>query len=316
MGSILHLSSSIDDDLSSLCPSLYKSPREKLSVMVSALIEAQSCNLMDLAAILPLETARSESRYAWIERFLSAHTVDEISVMKALATQLLQALHEAGETLVICVDQTSLGNLHGIAMVSVRVGGRGLPLFWGTQVTSGNIPTSAYFELLDELASCVPDNASVLVMADRFFDTGHLIQACKRHGWGWRLRLKQNRILTQNGGEITAGELAKIHPLCPCLVQVGDQDSYIGCIHDKGHCEPWIIAMNDPPTRAAVLDYGARWSIEAMFSDTKTRGFNLQNTHIKRSDRLSKLILVVSVAMHWCVLAGTVLQKKSSQKAA
>jgi hypothetical protein len=38
--------------------------------------------------------------------------------------------------------------------------------------------------------------------------------------------------------------------------------------------EPWIIAMDAPPTRARVLDYGLRWSIEAMFSDSKTRGFN------------------------------------------
>jgi hypothetical protein len=316
MGSVLHLSSCIHTDLLDLCPDLYKSPREKLSLMVGALIEAQSCNLMDLAALLPLETERAGSRYAWIERFLSADTVDERGVQKALTRQLLHHLHGRGETIVLCVDQTSLGNVHGIAMVSVRVGGRGLPLFWTTQRTAGNIATRDYLELLDAVAPCMPDGADVLVMADRFFDAAQIIERCKTHGWGWRLRLRHNRILTQDGGEITASELARLHPLCPYPVHIGDQQSFIGSVHDRGHEEPWIIAMDAPPTRARVLDYGLRWSIEAMFSDSKTRGFNLQKSHILRSDRLSKLILVVSVAMHWCVFTGLSIQKNTKTQAA
>jgi hypothetical protein len=130
-------------------------------------------------------------------------------VQKALTRQLLHHLHGRGETIVLCVDQTSLGNVHGIAMVSARVGGRGLPLFWTTQGTAGNIATHDYLELLDDVAPCMPDGADVLVMADRFFDAAQIIERCKAHGWGWRLRLRHNRILTQDGGEITASDLAK-----------------------------------------------------------------------------------------------------------
>ena len=48
--------------------------------------------------------------------------------------------------------------------------------------------------------------------------------------------------------------------------------SNIGVLHEEGHKEPWIIAMNATPSEYKVLDYGMRWGIEAMFSDFKTRG--------------------------------------------
>lgn len=57
----------------------------------------------------------------------------------------------------------------------------------------------------------------------------------------------------------------------------------LGILHEVGHEEPWIIAMECTPTPAAVLDYGARWAIEPTFSDFKSaasicrpRNWNMQ----------------------------------------
>lgn len=67
---------------------------------------------------------------------------------------------------------------------------------------------------------------------------------------------------------------------------------------------PWISALACRPTRATVLDYGARWAIEPLFSDFKTRGFCLEKTHLSAPDRLSRLILLRALAMYWCVRLG------------
>jgi hypothetical protein len=316
MSSVSYLASVIHSDLEDLCAGMNKSPREKLAVMVGAVVETQSCNLMELAACLPLKTARMESRYAWIERFLSASTVDEVAVMQPLAAQLLEWISLSNQTVVLCLDQTCLGDTHGIAMLSVRVGNRGLPLFWKVENTAGNLPTAAYLELLKQAESCLPPEAKVLVMADRFFDAVQIIEQCQTYGWGWRLRLKQNRILHQEGGEISAGELFRADPLCQQKARLGAVETYVGGLHEAGHPEPWIIAMDVEPSKTRVLDYGLRWSIEAMFSDYKTRGFGLEDSQIKRPDRLSKLLLVLAVAMHWAVFCGTVRQKKKPKKAA
>ena len=62
--------------------------------------------------------------------------------------------------------------------------------------------------------------------------------------------------------------------------------------------------MSDPPTTWRAYDYGLRWGIEAMFSDYKTRGFNLEDSHIERTDRLDRLVLVLSLALYWAVSTG------------
>ena len=89
---------------------------------------------------------------------------------------------------------------------------------------------------------------------------------------------------------------------------------------EPGHPQPWIIAMNDPPHRATVQDYACRWGIEPMFSDFKSRGFQLEDTQLQAADRLDRLLLIMTLAIDWCVRVGqeaardppTPLEKNSS----
>ncbi len=80
--------------------------------------------------------------------------------------------------------------------------------------------------------------------------------------------------------------------------------------------------MDCRPTRTAVLDYAARWGIEPMFSDFKSRGFELEDSQLGQADRLERLVLIMALAMHWCVCVGrteaanhpTPLEKKRESK--
>jgi hypothetical protein len=71
-----------------------------------------------------------------------------------------------------------------------------------------------------------------------------------------------------------------------------------------------------------VLDYAVRWAIEPMFSDFKGRGFELEDSQLAHADRLERLILIMSLAMYWCVQVGqedalnrpTPLEKKHGRK--
>ena len=62
--------------------------------------------------------------------------------------------------------------------------------------------------------------------------------------------------------------------------------------------------MDCPPHRAAVFDYGARWAIEPTFSDFKSRSFELEYTQLQAPDRLDRLLLIMALAMCWCVNVG------------
>jgi hypothetical protein len=63
----------------------------------------------------------------------------------------------------------------------------------------------------------------------------------------------------------------------------------IGTLHEKGHKEPLIIAMDAKPSRYTALDYGMRWGIETMFSDFKSRGFGLMQPQIQKPSRQQRL---------------------------
>ncbi|MBI3211513.1 MAG: hypothetical protein HYZ47_02370 [Simkania negevensis] len=46
----------------------------------------------------------------------------------------------------------------------------------------------------------------------------------------------------------------------------------IRLLHEKGHEEPWIVAMDGKPTIGRVLDYGILLEVgnRSFFSDSKT----------------------------------------------
>jgi hypothetical protein len=113
-------------------------------------------------------------------------------------------------------------------------------------------------------------------------------------------------LVFEQGGESTLGEcFARGEPLLRD-VRVTEQRvrTHVAMVHEAGHPEPWIIALSDPPTAWRAYDYGLRWGIEALFSDFKTRGFNLEESQIARTDRLDRLVLVLSLALHWAVSTG------------
>jgi hypothetical protein len=236
MGTVQGLAKA-EGDLAGLMPDLYRNPRKKLATMVACLVETRSCNTMELAAKLPIKTERAESRYAWIERFLSAETIDDVAAMKAMTRRLLATLSEPGRTIVVSIDQTALDAGRAIGMMSARVGKRALPLFWIVKSAAGNIPIKDYLPMLKRLKACVPEGAEVMVLADRFFATPDLIKACQTHRFRYRLRLKSNLRLTHQDGELRVDEMPRLG-----LKGVVDAElcnsgltTNIGYVHDQGH---------------------------------------------------------------------------------
>lgn len=200
-------------------------------------------------------------------------------------------------------------------MLSLRVGERALPLFWSVKVSKGNLPVKTYIPLVARLARLLPVGASALLLADRFFGTPELIAACEKYGFAYRIRLKGNLTLTHKGGELRVDEIPMLCPqgLVDAELASSGISTNIGFVHDKGHREPWFIAMNTLPSRTSVLDYSLRWSIETLFADYKTRGFGLEDTHLQRPDRLSRLLLVLAIALYWATANGRSLPQKTAQ---
>ena len=101
-----------------------------------------------------------------------------MSIMESLSVSLLETISRNGQMVVASLDQTAIGDDRAIAMLSIRVGERAVPLFWSVTLTKGNMPVSAYLPLLERLKNVLPEHSEALILGDRFFGTSELIAAC------------------------------------------------------------------------------------------------------------------------------------------
>ena len=306
VGSIQHLAEAIKEDLREVLPNQRKTQRDKLSLLVAIMLHVRSANTMDLAASLPIATERIDMRYQWISRFLGNELVNIHEVIDPFACFVLRQLSLIQSSVVLIIDQTQASPELQVLMVSVRFGQRALPLAWCVRKTQGNIGFEDQKLLLDKVSSYLPSNVSVVLMGDRFFGTVNLIEYCKLKNWDYRLRLKNNLLVIHGLTEMKAKDLEQLgeHFIENATLTALREQTNIALIHEEGHDEAWIIAMNRKPDFYKTLDYGMRWSIEPMFSDFKTRGFGLEDTHLHYPDRLERLILVMAIAMIWAVFSG------------
>lgn len=314
MGHLSTVVAAVDSDFRLRHPDYHKSRREGLVTLVGLMLEARSANLMELAAVLPREIATADDRYQYIERQLKNDKIDAAATIEPYALEVIGRLAARGETVILQFDQSHINDINQVLMLSVRLRKRALPVAWCVRATQGNIGFEVQQGLLTRVRSWLTAGTQVLLAADRFYGTAQLIGWCQRAGWSYRIRLKGNLTLRHAGGEISTGEVLSLMPqgVIGAELTASAISTNIGVLHEAGHKEPWIIAMDAKPSRYTVLDYGMRWGIESMFSDFKSRGFGLAQSHIQKPERLERLILIMSIALYWAVSCGAFAEQNAA----
>ena len=306
MSGIARVAAGIEAELAQRLPRQRRTQRGKLALLVATMLSERSANLMDLAAALPRPAERIDMRYQWITRLLANPWVECDAVMRPFAEEAIRHAGAAGGTVVLILDQSRISARHQMLVLSVRVGERALPLAWRVRATQGAIGFAEQRELLTRVAAWLPPGGRVVLMGDRFYGTPDLIALCRALGWDWRLRLKQDLLVFEAGGETTLADcFARGDHMLSGVELTGKRVvTNIAMVHEPGHPEPWIVALSEAPTVHRAFDYGLRWGIEAMFSDFKSRGFGLEDSQIRHPERLARLLLVMALALHWAVSTG------------
>ncbi len=70
---------------------------------------------------------------------------------------------------------------------------------------------------------------------------------------------------------------------------------YIGAIRLQDNSLLTVVAPNYCHT--LIDDYTQRWGIETLFGIFKSRGLNLEDTHLNDSERLSRLFALLTIAL-------------------
>ena len=302
-GGIAHLAGYIERDLEIRETSLHKPHIASLADLAACALTSKSVNTGEWISILPRK-CDDKSKERFISRVLSNPLIKPLEVMEGFVPELIEMMGSSGKTVVLMMDQSKVSNGFECLMISARTGDRAIPFAWRVVKTEGNIGFEDQRLLLDWLKAVAPKDIKILLSADRFYGTQALIEWCREAKWQYRIRLKSNLNLRHEGGDLTTGEAVSLKLSGLESAQLKGVQTNIGILHEKGHKEPWIIAMDCKPTKYRTLDYGMRWGIESLFSDFKSRGFGITQTHLGHADRIERLILVLTLGYYWAASTG------------
>ena len=253
-GGIEAVAASISADLVRRLPRQNKKQREGLASLVATMLDVRSANLMDLSASLPRAAERIDMRYQWISRLLGNELIDTDRVMAPFASEVLERAAAHGRRLILIIDQSKANHTQQAIVVAVRAGGRSLPIAWRVKETEGAIGFAEQRAALETALALLPDDAKVVLMSDRFYGSPDLIAWCRSKGWDWRLRLKADLLVFEDGGESTVAQcFARGERMLTDVEMTAKRArTNIGMVHEEGHPEPWFIAMSDAPTTAKL----------------------------------------------------------------
>jgi hypothetical protein len=85
------------------------------------------------------------------------------------------------------------------------------------------------------------------------------------------------------------------------------------CCWAKGYVEPLYLVSNLSSAEEAIKYYQKRFRIETFFSDQKSRGFNIQKSHLEDSDRIFRLLIDSCLVYIWIIYLGDLCKRGNWQ---
>ena len=272
----------------------------------TALLQLTTTNLAKLALALKA-TVKPASNYRRIQRFMADFSFKHADFGRFLLGLLPQ---ESGY--VVCIDRTEWhfgSQPAGVLMIAVAYRGIAFPVVWETVGREGSSSAEdgiALFRRLVRLAS--PENIRV-VTADREFigEKWLAFLAEQKIPFAIRLRKRRRLALGDPDGPALPAEMF-FRALAPGGVRFLER-RYLGNVAANvvgkrlTEDEYLILATTTAPDEALAL-YRRCWEIETLFAALKSRGFDLETTHLAKPERISKLIGLLSLAFVWSHLIG------------
>ena len=287
----------------------------RLTALVSGMISTGSCHLNALGSGI-IEDINDASRESAAKRFVENKYTDYNLHYLPYLTQLLAsaiALLPVGHGITLVIDGSQMGTSHVALMVSLVYGKRSIPIFWVIKKgKKGHFPTDMHLDIIRKVAlilePIVKKGIPITLLGDGEFDSVELQTLCREElKWQYVFRTACDSKLYENDDLFQPKSMLvdENEPITfiPDLEFSDKKYPHVHFLywHDKKiYDEPlFLISSYDDPFDI-IYFYKQRFSIETLFKDLKSRGFNLDKNRLKKATALFNLIIIA--ALGYCLL--------------
>jgi len=295
---------------------------ETLAWLIVGMVNARTVNLSHIAAQFP-GSAQVSSSYRRLQRFFQYVRLDE----DWLACAMIKLLNIHSPWL-LCLDRTNwkIGrrdvNILMLAVVTRRVR---VPLMWTVLNKDGASNTTERIELMRRYLALFGARSITWFLADREFIGKGWIDFLLENNIMFVIRVKENtRVVLEDGRSYVLKNLLRKRRSAKGLQERRGRFATMApsagtslrfAAKRLADGQLLIVATNGDPDKARKA-YKKRWQIECLFGDSKTRGLNLEDTHLTQSEKLNTLLVVIALAMAWAYACATTLKGHKGLKKA
>ena len=179
---------------------------------------------------------------------------------------------------------------------------------WIVLPKAGNSDTGERVTVMELFLDLFGAHNIACLLGDREFVGREWFRFLKRHRIKFQMRLHRDTLARNGRGQyVQAWRLfCRTRIDCPLVIpearRMWGMDLYLsGCRLKHGE---YLILVSAEFCEQPQEQYRKRWGIETLFGALKSRGFNLEDTHLKDSERLSRLLALLALAFTWAFVVG------------
>lgn len=280
-----------------------------LAMMITGILRGRSGQLRKIANAVQYN-GKKESLIDRLRRFVRNSHLEVAVEYAPFGQRLLKAIGQG--PLVLMIDSTKLGGQCLCLMVSVYYKSRALPLAWVTyKGRKGHSSQEVQLKLFKQVKALLPTEVPVVLVGDGEFDGGEVVDWFQQETpWRFACRTdKTNQVFYQEQWRplsdlpLTEGQDAFFTGLrFTHKNQIGPVN--ILAVWHHARREHWFFVTNCADAPETKAFYTLRFTTETLFSDLKSRGFNLDETRWWEPDRLQRLLLPAAIAYFLMVALG------------
>ena len=281
-----------------------------LAMFVLGAIKAESIVIQRVAeALLAESEAKAPSIERRLERFLSNERIDTEKTWDDLLEQVMPYFRQGPIRLVI--DLTPYEEHAQVIYIGLLQHSRVLPLVWKVmpgQETWDQGLWDCVEELFNRLAPYIAETDCTII-GDSAFGCFPMVTLCLKYGWHYLFRICAQHTCEHwsPGGRLL--------PTCPVsdlvsapgkrfyghirLWQEDQIETNLSACWDKNEEEALLVISDLPAGPKRIKEYRWRWRVESTFQDLKSRGWDWEESHVRRLDRVDRMLLVLFLVVWW-----------------